>query len=448
MSSVATPTLAPLSNHFGQRLVLPGDARYDSARAVWNGMVDKRPAALVRCASAGDVATAIRYARDAGLPVSVRGGGHQIAGAAVVEGGLVIDLSPLRAADVDPRAGTVTVGGGALLADLDRGCARYGLAVPAGIVSHTGVGGLTLGGGIGWLSTSRGLTCDNLLEVELVTAAGDTLTVGPDSHPDLFWALRGAGANFGVATRFVFRARPLGKVVVGHRDLPLDAAPGVLAHLGDVVESVPRELAVLARLQRIGGAPALTVEWVWSGGLDTAERGVAALGLGAGAAAGQVRRFTEVQSRQDHRVPHGARYYTKPAQLAGLGPGQIDALVFGAVELPAGDPQIEVLRLRGAVADIGQDTSAFPGRGAAFGVNVAASWTDPADTDKQIRWARRAHAAIDAEATGGAYLNFVGTEGPNLELIFGRPALDRLRQVKRDYDPDDLFRPAAHITPS
>jgi FAD/FMN-containing dehydrogenase len=182
--------------------------------------------------------------------------------------------------------------GGALLADLDRGCARYGLAVPAGMVSHTGVGGLTLGGGIGWLSTSRGLTCDNLLEVEPVTAAGDTLTVGPDSHPDLFWALRGAGANFGVATRFAFRARPLGKVVVGQRDLPLDAAPGVLAHLGYFVGSLPRELAVLARLQRIGAVPGLTVEWVWSGGPETAERGVAALGLRADAAAGQVRRYT------------------------------------------------------------------------------------------------------------------------------------------------------------
>jgi hypothetical protein len=350
----ATSVLAPLASQFGERLVLPGDARYDSARAVWNGMVDKRPAALVRCASAGDVAAVIRYAREAGLPVSVRGGGHQISGAAVVEGGLVIDLSPLRTVDVDAET----------------------------------------------------------------------------------------------ATRFVFRARPLGKVVVGHRDVPLDAAAGVLAHLGYVVENLPRELAVMARLQRVGGAPALTVEWVWSGGLETADRGVAALGLRADAAAGQVRRFTEVQSRQDHRVPHGALYFTKPAHLAVLGPGQIDALISGAAELPAGDPQIEVLRLGGAVADIDRDTSAFPGRGAAFGVNVAASWTDPADTEEQIRWARWAHATIDAESTGGAYLNFAGTDGPDLELIFGRPTLDRLRQVKRDYDADDLFRPAAHITPS
>ena len=353
MRSGATSVLAPLASHFGERLVLPEDARYDSARAV-----------------------------------------------------------------------------------------------PAGMVSHTGVGGLTLGGGIGWLSTRRGLTCDNLLEVELVTAAGDTLTVGPDSHPDLFWALRGAGANFGVATRFGFRARPLGKVVAGRWDLPLDAAPDVLARLGHVVESLPRELAVLARFQRLGGAPALTVEWVWSGDLTMALRGVGALGLRAETAASHVCRYTEVQTRQDHRVPHGALYFTKPAQLAGLGPGQIDALIVGAAELPAGDPQIEVLRLRGAVADIDQDSSAFPGREAAFGVNVAASWTDPADTEEQIRWARWAHAAIDAQATGGAYLNFAGTDRPQLELIFGRPTLDRLRQVKRDYDPDDLFRPAAHITPS
>jgi FAD/FMN-containing dehydrogenase len=446
VSRAAMPTLAPLASHFGERLVLPGDARYDSARAVWNGMVDRRPAALVRCACAGDVAAAIRYAREAGLAVSVRGGGHQVAGAAIVEDGLVIDLSPLRTVDVDPGTGTVTVGGGALLADLDRGCARYGLAVPAGMVSHTGVGGLTLGGGIGWLSTSRGLTCDNLLAVELVTAAGDTLTVGPDCHPDLFWALRGAGANFGVATRLVFRARPLGEVVVGQRDVPLAAAPGVLAHLGYVVGSLPRELAVMARLQRVDGAPALTVAWVWSGGLEAAERGLAALGLRA-EAAGQVRRYPEVQCRQDHRVPHGGLYYTKPAQLAGLGPAQVDALIAGAAELPAGDPQIEVLRLGGAVADLDRDSSAFPGRDAVFGVNVAASWTDPANTKEQIRWARWAHTTIDAESTGGAYLNFAGTDRPDLELIFGRPTLYRLRQVKRDYDPDDVFRPAAHITP-
>lgn len=457
---VATSPFARLERRFGERLVLPGDARYDSARAVWNGMVDKRPSAVARCGSAADVAAAIRYARDAGLPLSVRGGGHQIAGAAVVEGGLVLDLSPLRTADVvaaestaegtaeGTAAGTVTVGGGALLSDLDRACSRHGVAVPAGVVSHTGVGGLTLGGGIGWLSTSHGLTCDNLLEVEMVTAAGDTLTVGPDAHPDLFWALRGAGANFGVATRFVFRTHPLADVVVGHRDLPLDAAPGALAHLGEVVESLPRELAVLARLQRVGGAPTLTVEWVWSGGLCGAERGVAALGVGGEAAASRVRRFAAVQSQQDHRFPHGGLYYLKPAQLAGLGPGQVDALVDGASELPSGDPQIEVLRLRGAVEDVDQDLSAFPRRSTAFGVNVAACWTDAADSAEQIRWARRAHAAVDAAGTGGAYLNFVGTEVPDLEVVFGRAALDRLRRVKRDYDPDDVFRPAAHITPT
>jgi len=446
MSWVAASPFADLERRFDERLVLPGNPRYDSARAVWNGTVDKRPAAIVRCGSAIDVAAGIRFARVAGLALSVRGGGHQIAGAAVVEGGLVLDLSPLRTADVVPEQGTVAVGGGALLSDLDRACARYGLAVPAGLVSHTGIGGLTLGGGIGWLSTSRGLTCDNLLEVEIVTAEGDTLTVGPDAHPELFWALRGAGANFGVVTRFVFRARPLARVVVGHRDFPLRAAPGVLAQLGEVVDGLPRELAVLVRFQRVAGAPALTVEWVWSGDLDGAAHGIGALCIGGEAEASTVRRFAEVQSRQDHRFPHGGRYYLKPTHLAGLGQSQIEALIYGAADLPAGDPQIEVLRLGGAIADVDQDASAFPRRSAAFGVNVAACWTDPTDTEAQFRWARRAHAVVEAEGTGGAYLNFVGTEVPDLEVIFGRAALDRLRRVKRDYDPDDVFQPAAHIT--
>jgi FAD/FMN-containing dehydrogenase len=448
MSRVTAPPFAELECRFGERLVRPGDPRYDSARAVWNGMVDKRPAAIARCGSADDVGAAVRSARDAGLPLSVRGGGHQIAGAAVVEGGLVLDMSPLRSADVVPEHGTVTVGGGALLGDLDRACARYGLAVPAGLVSHTGIGGLTLGGGIGWLSTSRGLTCDNLLEVEIVTAEGDTLTVGPDAHPELFWALRGAGANFGVVTRFIFRARPLAEVVVGHRNFPLHAAAGALAQLGDAVGGLPRELAVLARLQRVGGAPGLTVEWVWTGGVAGAESGVGALGIGGEGEVSRVRRFAEVQSRQDHRFPHGGLYYLKPTHLAGLGQSQIEALIYGAADLPAGDPQIEVLRLGGAVADVDQDASAFPRRSAAFGVNVAACWTDPADTEAQFRWARRAHAVVEAEGTGGAYLNFVGTEVPDLEVVFGRTALDRLRRVKREYDPDDVFQPAAHITPT
>jgi len=448
MSWVAASPFAELEHRFDERLVRPGDSRYDSVRAVWNGMVDKRPAAIVRCGSATDVAAGIRFARGAGLPLSVRGGGHQIAGAAVVEGGLVLDLSPLRTADVVPGQGTVTVGGGALLGDLDRACARYGLAVPAGLVSHTGIGGLTLGGGIGWLSTSRGLTCDNLLEVEIVTAEGDTLTVGPDAHPELFWALRGAGANFGVVTRFVFRAHPLASVVVGHRDFPLREAPGVLAQLGEVVEGLPRELAVLVRLQRVAGAPTLSVEWVWSGDLDGAVCGIGALCIGGETEASTVRRFAEVQARQDHRFPHGGRYYLKPTHLAGLGRSQIEALIYGAADLPAGDPQIEVLRLGGAVADVDQDASAFPRRSAAFGVNVAACWTDPADTEAQFRWARRAHAVVEAEGTGGAYLNFVGTEVPDLEVVFGRSTLDRLRRVKREYDPDDVFQPAAHITPT
>jgi FAD/FMN-containing dehydrogenase len=258
--------LSALERHFGDRAVLPGDARFAAARTVWNGMVDTSPAAVVRCADAGDVALALRIARSEGLPVSVRGGGHQIAGTAVVADGVVLDLSPMRSADVSAD-GTVTVGGGALLRDLGRATDRIGRVVPAGMVSHTGVGGLTLGGGVGWLCTRLGLTCDSLIAVELVTATatGDVRTVDAKSDPELFWALRGLGPNFGVATRFLFRTHPQGPVATGRIGIPLDRAAAALRRIGACASSLPRELGVLARLERRGGVPVLSVEWVWSG---------------------------------------------------------------------------------------------------------------------------------------------------------------------------------------
>jgi FAD/FMN-containing dehydrogenase len=410
---------------------------------VWNGMIDTWPAAVVRCADALDVALALRIARDDGLPVSVRGGGHQIAGAAVVADGVVLDLSPMRSADVCAD-GTVRVGGGALLGDLDRATDRVGQVVPAGTVSHTGVGGLTLGGGVGWLSTKLGLTCDSLLAVELVTAAGEARMVDAERDPDLFWAVRGLGANFGVATRLVFRTHPLGPVVAGRSEVGLSGAAAVLSRLGECAEHLPRDLGVLARLERRAGTPVLSIEWVWSGDPAHAAAGTGPLGLGSGSA--RTCRFTEIQAAQDHRFPHGRHYFLKPAQLAALGAAQADALVECAARFPEGDPQIEVLRLRGAVTDTPQEATSFPGRAAAFAVNVSACWDDPATSAAQSGWARDAHAAIAGLGTGGAYLNFADRE-LDLAAVLGPEVHNRLREVKRRHDPDDVFRPALHITP-
>ncbi|QRP42654.1 FAD-binding oxidoreductase [Amycolatopsis sp. FDAARGOS 1241] len=442
MTAVAT-RLPALVRHFGDRAILPGDSRFEAVRMVWNGMIDTRPAAVVRCADAPEVALALQIARDEGLPVSVRGGGHQIAGAAVVADGLVLDLSPMRAADVCAD-GTVIAGGGALLGDLDRATARVGRVVPAGTVSHTGVGGLTLGGGVGWLSAKLGLTCDSLLAVELVTASGEIRMVDAERDPDLFWALRGLGPNFGVATRLVFRTHPQGPVVAGRDEVGLGRAAAVLRRLGEHAEHLPRELGVLARFERKADTPVLGVEWVWSGDPALAAAGTAPLGLGRADA--RTCRFTEVQAAQDHRFPHGRHYFLKPTQLATLGAAEADALVECAARLPEGDPQLEVLRLRGAITDVPQEATSFPGRAAAFAVNVSACWDDPAASGTQSGWARAAHAAIAGLGPGGAYLNFADRH-LDLAAVLGPDVHNRLRDVKRRHDPDDVFRPALHITP-
>jgi FAD/FMN-containing dehydrogenase len=429
-------------------------------------MVDKNPIVIARCADARDIAIALREATGAGLPVSVRGGGHQIAGGAVVDNGVVIDLSDLRYADVDPVRQTVACGGGALLGDLDRALARHHLAVPAGVVSHTGVGGLTLGGGIGWLSRSRGLTCDALIGATVVDGNGRLLDVDDDHHPDLFWALRGGGGSFGVVAEFRFRAAPIGTVTFGVRTVPLDRAREALLEYGDVITDLPRELQVMVKLQKVehpqeadgidvqpptnaaGAIPAVTFEWLWSGDPAQAGRVAELLELGGlGHAHSTRQKFGQIQSQQDHRYPHGRLYYLKPGHLNTLGEAQVDALVAAADDLPSGDSQVEMLLLGGAITDVTEDDTAYPKRSAGIAFNVTAGWQDPADTPAHVGWARQTHAALDRLGPAGAYINFLGSDKPDLAAVFGSAKLDRLRAVKRIYDPADLFQPMVHISP-
>jgi FAD/FMN-containing dehydrogenase len=438
---------------FGERLLLPGGIGYDAARRVWNGSVDHRPAALIRCADTADVADVVRLAREAGLPLSVRGGGHQVAGAAVVEGGVVADLSGLRFADVDRENGTVDVGGGALLSDLDRACARYEVAVPAGVVSHTGVGGLALGGGIGWLCRSRGLTCDSLLAATVVDARGEVLEASATEHPELFWALRGGGGNFGAVTRFVFRAAPIGPVVYGLRVVKLDDAAAVLARLHRIEDDLPRELQVVVKFQRFAGhdvdagpsdEPVATIEWLWSGEPNRAEEAEKLMALGGGTV--RRRRFASVQSQQDYRYPHGRHYYLKPGHVNHLDEATVSAMVDSMREAPPGDQQIEIMRLGGAVTDVDEMATAFPRRHARFAVNVSSGWEG--DVASTADWARRTHALITRGGERSAYVNFVGAEGPALEDIYGAEKTAQLREVKRHYDPDGVFNAGVPITPA
>ncbi len=463
-SAPAVP--AALVAHFGDRLVRPDDARYHSARSVWNGMVDKHPRAVARCTDDQDVRIALLEAAAAGLPISVRGGGHQIAGGAVADDGIVLDLSPLRFADVDPAGSTVTVGGGALLGDLDRALARYRVAVPAGVVSHTGVGGLTLGGGIGWLSRSRGLTSDSLIGATVVDGRGRRLEVDRDRHAELFWALRGGGGSFATVLSFRYRTEPIGRITFGMRVLEIDQARDALLEFGRLAPDLPRDLQVMVKLQRTGhpggvpvdhlvtapGAaadrPVVSVEWLWSG--DPAGLGEATdlLRLGGrGVARISRKTFAAVQSQQDHRYPHGWRYYLKPGHLQVLGPAQVDAVLTAADTMPAGDVQIEMLTLGGAITDVAEDATAYPRRSAGVAFNVTGGWPDAHADAEYIGWARQTHQALSGVGTAGAYLNFLGAETPDLTAVFGAEKLDRLRAVKREYDPDDLYRPAVHIAP-
>lgn len=452
------PRLTDLSNHFGDRMIHREDDRFESARSVWNGMVNKCPLAIVRCADHREVSLAMQQAAAAGLPISVKGGGHQIAGGAIVDNGVVLDLGGMRFVDADPRAGTVTVGGGALLGDLDRAAARYGLAVPAGVVSHTGVGGLTLGGGIGWLSRSRGLTCDSLRSARVVDGTGQVRHADRNENSDLFWALRGGGGSFGIVTEFVLEAAPIAPVTFGTRTVSLTDAPEALLEYGRRASNLPRDLQVMVKLQKRQNPeapnlklaePVVTFEWLWSGAPEAGRSAGSLLGIDRfGSASASIRRFVEVQAQQDHRYPHGERYYLKPGHLSVINSDVVGAMMAAAEGMPAEDAQIEILLLGGAIEDVAESDAAYPKRTARFAFNVTAGWADDTSDETHTAWCRSTHAALAQFGTEGAYINFLGVDTPDLTAVFGVEKFARLREIKSSYDPENVLRPLVSIPPA
>ena len=450
---------ASLSKYFGERFLTPGDRRYDSARKVWNGMVDKRPLGLVKCADGRDVSIALTESVAAGVPISILAGGHQIAGGAVIEDGVVLDLSAMRSVNVDRQSSNVSVGGGALLGDLDRAASRYGLAVPAGVVSHTGVGGLTLGGGIGWLSRSRGLTCDRLLSARVIDGTGRERLASSTENPDLFWAMRGGGGNFGVVTEFTYEAAPIGWVTFGTRTVNLQQARAALIEYGSRADTLPRQLQVMVKVQKAlsqsgpnhrRGEPVVTFEWMWSGDPVDAFSAQESLGLEhLGSAQVARQRFAEVQSHQDHRYPHGFRYFLKPGHFNALTAEVADAMLKAAESMPSEDAQIEVLLLGGTIDDVPESETAYPKRSARFAYNVTAGWESDLLDQEHIGWCRSTHQSLNRLATEGAYINFLGAdEVVDLSSIFGAAKYARLREVKAQYDPGQIFQPMVPIPPA
>jgi FAD/FMN-containing dehydrogenase/SAM-dependent methyltransferase len=446
---------------FSGTVIRPDQVGYDAARAIWNAMHDRRPALIAQPRSATDVAAAIRYARAEGLLIAVRGGGHSMPGHSVCDDGLVIDLRQLSDVRVDPQTKRATVGGGALLGEVDRATQEHGLVLPAGVVSHTGAAGLTLGGGVGRLMRRFGLTIDSLLAAQVVTADGQILRASPGEHPSLFWALRGGGGNFGVVTEFEFTLHELSELTILATFHPLaDARQVIERGRREMADPGARdELLWTSFLRRASDVPWMPRALVgrhgimslveWSGDPEEGQtildkiRGE----LNPAASDLSVVPFLFMQTITDDLFAHGLRTYIKAGFADDLPDGLIDALLDRAAALTSPISQVELLALGGAIARVDSQATAFPFRQARWLINIPATWRDAADDEREIAWARATHAAVRPFLTEGTYVNFMGDdEEAGVAGAYGR-TIERLQQVKALYDPGNVFRLNQNITP-
>lgn len=438
-----------------------GDAAYDEARKVWNGSVDRRPALIARCLTESDVQAGVRFAAAHRMLLSVRGGGHHIAGNAVAEGGLMLDLSGMRAIQVDVAKRTARVGAGALLADLDRESQAHGLATPLGINSTTGVAGLTLGGGFGWLTRRHGMTVDNLLSVNVVTADGTARVASATSEPDLFWALRGGGGNFGVVTSFEFQLHPVGpELYAGLVVYPFAQAQKVLRAWRDFNTGSPDELSVWAVLRKAPPLPFLPASahgtevvifpLVHCGEVAAGERAAAPVlkfGDPIGTALGPTP-YAGFQSAFDPLLTAGSRNYWKSNNFNRLTDEALDVVIASAGRLPGPECEIFIAQLGGAMARVKPTATAFAGRDANYIMNVHGRWSDAADDERVRAWARQAFEEAAPHATGSGYVNFLTEdEAERVAASYGVNH-ERLQAVKQRFDPDNLFRMNLNIAPA
>ena len=445
---------------FTGQLISAADDRYDELRADWNAMHDRRPALIARCGTAADVAAAIGYARAHNLLIAVRGGGHSLPGFSTCDGGLVIDLRPMNRVSVDPAARRARVQGGALLGDVDRATQRHGLVVPAGVISHTGVAGLTLGGGVGRLMRRFGLTIDSLLTAEVVTADGQTRRAAAAQHPDLFWAIRGGGGNFGVVTEFEFALHELSQLTVLRMYHEMADAHRVLGRAGQVIAGgAPDALLWTSFARRAAplpwmpdgtvGRPGIVTVIEWSGEPAAGRELLTALrdDLGPVASELSVVPFGAMQTEGDEFFGPGLLSYVKATFAAELSPDLIDVVLAQGQRLGSEVSQIELLSMGGAIGRVAPEATAFPHRDAGWLINIPASWRSPQDTEREIRWVRDTFAALRPVCSGGAYVNFMDhDEQAGGQVAYGG-TLRRLQQIKAAYDPQNVFRLNQNITP-
>ncbi len=450
-----------LSASFGGDLVHSGDPGYDEHRRVWNGSIDRRPALIARCAGVPDVVAAIGFGRDAGLPVAVRGGGHSFPGHSVCDAGIVIDLRPMSEVRVDPDRRTVTAQAGVLLGELDAATQRHGLAVPAGIVTHTGLAGLTLGGGIGWLMRKHGLTIDQLLSVTLVTAAGEVVKASEDENPDLFWGLRGGGGNFGVVTEFEFRLNPLGPTVLaGPIYWAMKESPRLLRFYRDWIAEAPDELMTIVIHRKapavsfipteMHGEPVVSVVSCWCGELEEGERVIAPLRRFGSPRLDlcQPKPYLELQAMFDPSFPHGWWYYMRACDVDELSDDVIEIVADHSNRISSPLTAFPIWQMGGAVARVADDETAFGGRGAGHTFNITSMTEGQDGFEEERQWARDFWTAL-APHHQGVYVNFLMEEGEErVRQAYGAERYDRLKALKRTWDPDNLFRLNQNVPPS
>ncbi|MEQ8767762.1 MAG: FAD-binding oxidoreductase [Planctomycetota bacterium] len=457
----AMTAVETLQNRIRGDVLTPDAASYDSARQVWNGMFDRRPSAIVQCVGTADVITAVSLARENGISVTVRGGGHNSAGTAIADDTWMIDLSAMRRVNVDPHKKIARVDGGALLGDVDVETQLHGLAVSSGIVSHTGVGGLTLGGGFGWISRSQGLSIDNLLAADVVTADGRVVRASADENPDLFWGIRGGGGNFGIVTSLELRCAEIGREVYsGLIVKPFEEAKEYIAFHRDFVRGLPDEMTVWMVLRHapplpflpeaVHGQKVVILPFVW---LGDPEKGVdliqplrehgETLGEGIGMHA-----WTTWQSLFDGLVTHGARNYWKSHHLESLEDDCVDRILELAGSMPTEECEVFIPHMEGAPSRVEEDATAFAHRYTPFLMNVHTRWRNREDDARCIAWARAIHEATEPFARG-VYVNFLGEEGDDrVKQAYSPKVWSRLVEVKRSWDPDNFFRFNQNIRPS
>ena len=453
--------IAGLQDGFRGELLHPRDPGYEDARRVWNGSISRFPALIARCAGVADVITAVRFARDTGLLVAVRGGGHSFPGLSVCDGGLLIDLSPMKGIRVDPEARTVTAQAGVLLGELDRETQAFGLAVPSGIVTHTGLSGLTVGGGINWEMRTYGLTIDQLLSVDLITADGEFVKASASENPDLFWGVRGGGGNFGIVTQFEFRLNPVGPIVLaGPIFWPMEESPNVLRFYREWIAEAPDELMTIVVHRKapplpfvpleLHGKLVVSVVCCYAGPVEDGEKAVKPLkAFGSPVLDLCVSKpFLAHQAMFDLSFQHGWWYYMRACDVAELTDEVIDITVDHSLRINSPLTAFPIWQRGGAAARVGEDETAFGGRSAGHTFNITAVTHSGEGFDQEREWVRNFWSALEPYHTS-VYVNFLMEEGEErIRQAYGAEKYDRLKALKRRYDPDNFFRLNQNIGPA